>query len=352
MREGMPHASRREPSGRNFDGRLQYHGSEQDPQSRSSSRGWERTLVLIVAAVCVLAVVGAGAFAFGRSSAKRAAASGSPVDTVRVVVPVTACPSTYGVEGQRPSAIVYSPIALTLPSSVAHRLAFYSDQARSIDPILGPKGWDCSVTVGADGSFGITVRPPGQRRLSTFGSGPAPADSEAITLESYGPCSGCVALAASPFFVNARTYYTSIGMSLPTVPPAHEQYSFVRGTASSDAGTVYFVDPPHVKGTGEISGGNYPAVGAMQYNGSISAVGVLTCVLPPSHSALCSESGAPSLHEGGAMGIHLHLRLHNRLLPPLRRHLQRLRLRQCRLLAMLVQGRTYPTVPGMDYRSR
>ncbi len=165
-----------------------------------------------------------------------------------VTLPVVRCPTTYGVEGTKPRPVPRRLIAHTA-AALAGRLAFYSNGWVSL---LGPRSWHCSGLVAADGNLSLSVLPPYVADVSR----------QAAALTAFIPtaCTGCVAVTACPFFPEARKINPRVGC--PRIP-ARE--SIERRSAHA----VAFDDPPRVRGTGNPSGGPYPAHGVVLFNGVI-----------------------------------------------------------------------------------
>ena len=100
-------------------------------------------------------------------------------------VPVVACASSYG-DGP-PTGLAVLPRSLRpgLPAGVAKMLAYYTNDRRTLDPVLAPRGWDCHVQVGADGTTGVDVYPP---RMSPK---PGGTGDEEVQAASGSACQGC-----------------------------------------------------------------------------------------------------------------------------------------------------------------
>jgi hypothetical protein len=201
-------------------------------------------------------------------------------------VPVVACPSTFGIPGgQRPD--YPSSSAMSVPRSAGSAfLSFYSDGYRIATPVLGPAGWDCSANVGADGTYEIAVYPTGHRDPLNS-SVPARGDVQAVISEGSSVCVGCSDDIACPVFAEALS--NDPGTSCPLTSPSRELVSYLSGSYGSAQGTAQVYDPAGVAGSLPQSGGVNPARGIIAYSASrIISARVLSCVLPPSDSTLCS----------------------------------------------------------------
>lgn len=201
-------------------------------------------------------------------------------------VPVVTCPSSYGIpDGQRPD--YPSRISMRVPNSVGSAfLDFYSDRYRILSPVLGPAGWNCSTNLGPDGTFEIAVYPVGHPD-PLDSSAPAHGDVQTVISDGSSVCVGCSDDIACPVFTKALSNYP--GTSCPLASPSREFVTFLAGSYISRHGTAQVYDPAGVYGSLPQSGGSNPANGIITYSASkVTSAGVLSCVLPPSDSNLCS----------------------------------------------------------------
>jgi hypothetical protein len=198
-------------------------------------------------------------------------------------VPIVRCstvPSTPGFLPQfKPSGL---PRGLTaeLATTLTGRLAFYSTGWVTV---LAPVGWKCSGGVGATGALWISVVPPhtprGGASVSDFLAG---RDSAAVTAYFGSPGTGEVGGLACPFFAAATP---QPGWARCPAIPQHEQ------TARLGVHAVAFEDPPHVEGTGDPSGGPYPANGVVIYNATSRPATMAaeeTCTLQTAEHGTCT----------------------------------------------------------------
>jgi hypothetical protein len=225
-----------------------------------------RRIAIIGAAFAVAATVGA------------APTSAHPAGSSKGSIPVVAC-RTSSPLGKQPARYP-KRMELRAPAAVRRRLAFYTDKDRSLTPILGPRGWACSVQLGEDGSGEIEVRP--------VGSGAA--SKTAVTAGTDGACQGCVYDTVCKLIPGSgkQLGYAHV---MPCVErlPKREHDKFLVHTKTYDV--IRFVDPAHVRGTGSPSGGALPAHGLLLYkyshrDGGAASAG--TCTLPASKRSLCS----------------------------------------------------------------
>jgi hypothetical protein len=204
-------------------------------------------------------------------------------------IPVRACPTTYGV-GPGSSSGPKGPNQLktSLTRDVAEQLAFYSDSSREVEPILGPDGWQCSISVGADGTTSVLIYPPGVLKpTSQSGS----EETMGVAFNEIPACRECVGDLVCPIFVNALTQlgYTSPSTYCPGYEPTTESVRFLEGGPTSNYGLALVADPAGDSGTNELSGGDYAATGALDYAGGGEEPGAssVSCVLPQAHQDVC-----------------------------------------------------------------
>ncbi len=256
----------------------------------------------MIAAVIVVLILAAGgiAVAGSRNSATTNNRAAQPTTTLTtqteaVSLPVKECPTTQGIQSTSSSAVPPT-ITVSLPSSLAKSVAYYSDSTRSIAPIMAPAGWSCSVMEAVDGGITLSVFPHSE--TATFArqtSSPQPfATSKAIAVvaDSGGACQGCVLDIACPLisYVGTQTGETT---PCPNTQPTGEVVKWLNGSptmgsASVANDTVSFEDPPGVAGEGVPSGGPYPANGVFRYSyAGDGSASVVTCTLPASQHDLC-----------------------------------------------------------------
>jgi len=221
----------------------------------------------------------------------------APAVSASPTLTVNECPSSYGAQ-QTPTSRIPSTIAVSVPASEAARLAFYSDSTRSVDPVLAPVGWDCSVSIGADGSTIVSVFPSGQPDPNVSG-GTLPAATQGVIAYSPSVCQGCVADLVCPVFSDAENQLGYSGQSCDSEPPA-EQVTFLAGSSNSDYGTVDLTDPPGVQGTVQMSGGDYEAIGVIRYSDQQNEghAAAESCVVQQDESALCATITNDFLNRG------------------------------------------------------
>jgi len=174
----------------------------------------------------------------------------------------------------------------TLSGGVAALVSFYGNGTLTL---LGPKGWQCSAAVGADGSASMSITPPGQ----ALPTGSPPLDYQAITAFTGGACVGCIAQMSCAIFPEAWNLFATPGQACPNTIPTTERIT--RPMAQS----AVFEDPPGTSGTGEPSGGAYRALGFLVFDPGTDAGGAdvrapsalkVTCTLPDALAPICDET--------------------------------------------------------------
>jgi hypothetical protein len=173
-----------------------------------------------------------------------------------------------------------------VPPGSAGKLVIYTD-SMGVMKLLGPSGWGCTAVISVDGSSGLTVAPVDSSAWSaTNNSGKLNTGStvEEINGSQTGAATGGALEQACPFFKTAARRWAAIGSSCPATP-------LLETATPLGKHSVEFVDPPHVHGTGDPSGGAYFASGVVTYRPSGEPQsGMETCVLPPNQQSLCSAS--------------------------------------------------------------
>jgi hypothetical protein len=246
---------------------------------RSREGDMMRKTALVAVAVVVVAALAGGVLLVRH--AKPPAPSQAAAAPGRI--PVVGCPARYGLEGRPPTHFPATESAL-LPPALDSKLAYYSDQARSVRPILGPRGWSCVVAVGADESVSIQIYPPGGSASGFQG----------VDARDDAPCVGCMFGDACPMIPHAAAELRYPAIPCQSALSTRETVTWVVGSrAYSRAGddVVSVTDPPGVKGYGIPSGGPFYARGLVLFTwspGANSNVSVINCALPTEDSMLCA----------------------------------------------------------------
>ena len=254
-------------------------------------RGWPIAAALL-ATVPLTLVAGCGAPAGNTRSASpapaaaghTAPASSTTAVLVAVNLPVVGCPTSLGVV--RPAVHLPPSRPVAVPQALAAGLAVYADDVGVME-LVGPKGWRCAASYGADGSGGLVVYPRSERVPRSWAAGwpldRTSAEAAIAGLESSA-CYSCTLAQACRLFLSAATAWRSAGFgrACPARPAAE---SVVR----VGAGIVIFGDPPGIQGDGLPSGGVNPANGVLTYHpGAPDGSWRETCTLPGSAKDECT----------------------------------------------------------------
>jgi hypothetical protein len=253
--------------------------------------GEMRKLCVMAAIVIAAACLVVGGFALGRQTVKMA----SKPATLYVKdvgswnganVPVRACPSNYGVPSEGASASGPKTLETSIASNVAAQLSFYSDKTRTVEPFLAPNGWQCSVSVGADGGTTVIIYPPHVLQpVAQNGT----EETMGVEAQLIPACQSCMAELVCAIFVDAETQRGYPTTFCPSYEPPTESVRFLEGSPTSSYGIASVTDPPGDTGTNALSGADYPAVGALAYGqeGTEGGAASVSCVLPLVYSDLC-----------------------------------------------------------------
>jgi hypothetical protein len=242
---------------------------------------WPSAAALLTAALALAAGCGAPAVTTGPASAALSAAG--PTGSVTADLPVVRCPTSLGVVSPPVSLPPTRPV--TVPRALAAQLSVYADD-QGIMELIGPKGWSCAASYGADGSGGIVVYPPRHSVPRFWTAGWRLARTSAVAAIAGSESSACysctLAQACRLFPAAARAWRSAFGSACPARPAAET-------VVSIGAGIVAFEDPPGVEGDGVPSGGQYPADGVLTYHpGAQDGSWRETCTLPGSEKAECT----------------------------------------------------------------
>jgi hypothetical protein len=183
----------------------------------------------------------------------------------------------WGAPAPNPPSSAPTPIPVDLPGNVAGQVSYYTTQTDSVPPILGPQGWSCDATVGADGSTGIHVYPPGS---------PPPASGSlgqpGIQAVSDSACQGCVFGTVCRFIPAAGQQLSYATMTCPAAPAA-ETVDWIKGSPAGStpiSDVIGFADPANPNPIN--------AVVLYDNSGNFGSAAEDTCALPPSEHVLCT----------------------------------------------------------------
>ncbi|HEV7564546.1 MAG TPA: hypothetical protein VGO31_01140 [Microbacteriaceae bacterium] len=214
----------------------------------------------------------------GKSSAsarriQRAVASAN-ARASRYIASTTPCVTTYGaIPTTNTPSLVHLNVALPEGLSV---------YANPYERIIAPTGWRCRASVGADGTSTIEAFPPTEHVTTGFNL--SIAKPLAVVAEIDPACAGCFPKAACAYFasLSPNGIYGSCGQGAPTGETSRRASSWV----------FLFEDPSGVTGSGEPSGGPYPANGFVSSGGPSGSRALHaqaeTCTLPQSRHAWCT----------------------------------------------------------------
>ena len=192
---------------------------------------------------------------------------------------VVECPTTYGAGRPSYGAVLSETIDVELPRSATAELSYYSNDTRTLPPIMGPRGWNCRIEVGADGTTGVNLYP-----------GPSQNSSQShlptIQAASASACQGCVFANVCGFVPGAAQQlgYTNSGIGCAP-RPVGETTSWIRGSAFETGiirDVIGFSDPGKPSPTNGVELYDYPT---SQGGGSSSSE---TCNLPDTLRQLCT----------------------------------------------------------------
>jgi hypothetical protein len=194
---------------------------------------------------------------------------------------VVSCPSSYGGPPGLIGPHLPATITVQLPILTAEQLSFYTNDTSTLTPILGPRGWDCRVQVGADGTAGVDVHPVGAASGPTTGSGSN--GQPGINAASDSACQGCVFSTVCAFVPNAAAQLGYTG--LPCLPLASgTKVTFTRGSPTAPGPRVDDVI------TFAAATAPTPTNGVVLYRHQAGggAASQETCNLPAGQSGLCT----------------------------------------------------------------
>jgi hypothetical protein len=251
------------------------HGDAKTPNQVASHSGGKHRKAKVVAGTTTTTL----------ASATTTTTAQSPTADVTVSLQVEACPTSYGVEPAPAAQPLPTTLSVSVPQDLVSQLSVYADEAGIMD-VLAPSGWDCTASVGADGSSEDSVTPAGEVLPDDSDSLPAGSTDEAIVGAQNGGCEGCANYQACPYFSAAAQ---ALGSPCTSTPPSDESVVPLSSTV------VSFSDPPNTAGGGNPSGGEYPANAVMTYvtdppgsTGNDVTSWLETCTLPYSQQALCT----------------------------------------------------------------
>lgn len=242
----------------------------------------KRTAILVLAAIGVVAFGVVALLVIPAPHARTLPADPWSVQGPLVVtsVPVTQCPTSFGLPGSRD---VRLPGALNVDvsSRLASQVAVFTDGLGTLD-VLAPATWHCTALDAVDASSTLVVYPPGAPKPSW---GSIAEVRSGIVASQTGGCLGCSLETACPIFPGARhAYVATYGVRCHLASERDE----IRVPESPSK--VLFIDPAGVLGAGRPSGGGFAAYGAMLWHlpgTRLPTAWLDTCTLPDRFHDLC-----------------------------------------------------------------
>ena len=167
----------------------------------------------------------------------------------------------------------------SVSATEARTLGYYSDDVRSVQPILAPRGWSCNAEVGADGTTGIDIYPPG-----TSAGG-----AQEVSAQSNAECQGCTYNLVCGFVPAAAQQLGYSDEPCTGMRPTAESVHFEQGSASDPgdhvSDVIEFQDPPSVKAPNPVNG---VLLYAWTKGGDGGNSSDEVCVLPASEHGVCT----------------------------------------------------------------
>ncbi len=196
-------------------------------------------------------------------------------------VPVVACASSYGAGPPTGLPVLPHTLRPGLAANVAKMLAYYTNDKRTLDPVLAPRGWQCQVQVGADGTTGVDIYSPGTSPT------PGGTGQPEVQAASDSACQGCVYSTVCGLVPGAGE---QLGFSgLPCAPRSKDEVvTWLSGSPKDDRppvnDIVAFAEPGH-------GPTHDPTHGVVLYEyvaGRGGEASEETCTLPAAQHSLCT----------------------------------------------------------------
>jgi Protein kinase domain len=130
----------------------------------------------------------------------------NPAADISASLPVVACPTSYAMDPAPAPKNLPPTLTVNVPADLVSQLSVYADEA-GIMVLIAPSGWDCTASLGADGSSVESVTPTGEVFTQNEALPPG-SQEEAIVGTQNGGCQGCAAGQACPFFEVAQKLWT------------------------------------------------------------------------------------------------------------------------------------------------
>lgn len=174
-----------------------------------------------------------------------------------------------------------SKIRVRMPPGSVSPLVVYVATNGALLP--APAKWECTASIGADGSEEIDAGPIGS--VTTKGAGAYPeirGQGPAVKATLIPACEGCIATAICSFFPHSGVVkvYESV-LSCEGRPKGELRFRLSHST-------YMFVDPPGVDDS-STGGGSLPSAGVLSYSRS-AGMRRLACTVAASEMDTCTEA--------------------------------------------------------------
>jgi hypothetical protein len=245
----------------------------------SGSRpSWLRGQVLLPILIVLIAVASTIVVVHARSHPPAGHSSGTAI--VSAALPVVRCPTSVGANiGLR----VKMPSVLHefIPHGLASTTALYVDQYDAVR-MLGPRGWSCVTSIGADGGASLSIYPRASTSPGFFKPLSGRSTATEVTVQSEPACYGCRLGLACAFFATARQLIQKDfpgALASCTRPPGES-------VTDSTRYLRFFSDSAGVVGHAYPSGGPYEALGVVFFNPKTVSY-LVSCTLATSSRSMC-----------------------------------------------------------------
>jgi hypothetical protein len=147
-----------------------------------------------------------------------------------------------------------------------------------------PPKWECTASIGADGTEEVGAGPIGSVTIKGAGAFPElRRRGPAVRATLIPACEGCIATAVCSFFP-----HSSIAKVYESWQPCKSRSKGELRFRLSRSAYV-FVDPPGVRGSSTGSGGSLPSLGILSYSRA-AGVRQLSCTVAASEMNTCAEA--------------------------------------------------------------
>jgi hypothetical protein len=190
------------------------------------------------------------------------------------------CPTQAGVGG----AYVRPPsrVQVRLPRGSTTNLVAYAASNGTLLP--APANWECTASIGVDGTEEVGAGPIGSVTAKKAGAFPELHRSgRAVRVTLIPACQGCIASAICSFFPRAAVAKIYERLEPCADRPEGELRSQVSHSAYA------FVDPAGVRGSSIGSGGPFPSLGFLSYS-TAAGIRELSCTAAVGEMSACADA--------------------------------------------------------------